>query len=102
MMRRPGSSACRSRRFRGRLGRARRRLASRLRERGIASVVPATTSPTAIEPFQLPVPALPPALVKSTVQHAVWWSKVSGLVGGEPAIPASIAALAAACSGPCS
>ncbi len=80
--------------LRGRLRRARRRLASRLRKRGIATPATATAAPIAIEPFQLAMPALPPALVKSTVQHSVWWSSVSGLVAGETAIPASIAALA--------
>ncbi len=46
------------------------------------------------EPFQLVMPPLPQALVKSTVQHATWWTSVSGLVAAEAAIPASIAALA--------
>jgi predicted DNA-binding protein (UPF0251 family) len=56
--------------LRGRLRRARRRLASRLRERGIASPLTATASPIAIEPFRLAVPALPQALAKSTVQYS--------------------------------
>jgi hypothetical protein len=72
------------------LCRSRRRLASRLRERGILSALPAT----AIEPFRLHLPVLPPALVTSTVQHAGWWSSVSRLVAAESAVPASVAALA--------
>ena len=76
--------------LRGRLHRARRRLASRLRERGVLSALPAI----AIEPFRLELPVLPPALVTSTAQYARWWSSVSGLVAGESAIPASVAALA--------
>ncbi len=76
--------------LRGRLHRARRRLAARLHERGVAAPLAAS----AIEPFRLGVPALPPALVRSTVRHSVWYSSVSGLVAGESAIPASIASLA--------
>ena len=76
--------------LRGRLHRARRRLATRLRKRGIAS--PLVVG--AVEPFRIRMPALPAALVQSTVQHSAWWSSVSGLTGGECAIPASIAALA--------
>jgi RNA polymerase sigma factor (sigma-70 family) len=76
--------------LRGRIHRARRRLESQLRDRGIASALPVT----AIEPLRLVVPPLPPALVQSTIQHATWWSSISGLVAGEAAIPASIAALA--------
>ncbi len=76
--------------LRGRLHRARRRLAARLRERGILS----SLATPATEPFRLAMLAPPPALVHSTVQHATWWSSVSGLVAGESAIPASVAALA--------
>ena len=76
--------------LRGRLHRARLRLARSLRERGIASVLPATAS----EVFRLEVPPLPAALVNSTVQHATWWSSLHGLLTAETAIPASIAALA--------
>ncbi len=76
--------------LRGRLHRARRKLASRLRNRGLASGLPAATS----EALRLVLPPLPSALAASTVQHASWWSSVSGLVSGEPAIPAAIANLA--------
>ena len=76
--------------LRGRLHRARRRLASRLRERGILSALAAT----AIEPFRFHLPVLRPALVKATVQYAHWWSSVSRLVAAESVIPASVAALA--------
>ncbi len=75
--------------LRGRLHRARRRLASRLRSRGFASLMPAT----ATEPIRLVTPPLPAALLKATLQHATWWSSVRGLVAGESAIPASIAGL---------
>jgi RNA polymerase sigma factor (sigma-70 family) len=80
--------------LRGRLGRARRRLATRLRERGIASAVTSLASRGAIEPFTLSTVPVPTALVTSTVQNSVWWSSVRGLVGAEHVIPASIAALA--------
>ncbi len=76
--------------LRGRLHRARRRLASHLRDRGMATALPAITT----EPFQVVMPPLPQALVRSTVQHATWWSSVSSLVAADAAIPASIAALA--------
>ena len=76
--------------LRGRLHRARRKLAVRLRDRGLASSLPAAT----IEALRLGMPPLPSSLAASTVQHATWWSSVSGLVAGEPAIPAAIANLA--------
>ena len=69
--------------LRGRLRRARRRLEFRLRERGIAALMPAA-----------PLAAPPPALVRSTVQHAAWWTSMTGLIGSSSGIPASIAVLA--------
>ncbi len=82
--------------LRGRLRRARQRLDSCLRERGLDSVLPLAPSGMAIEPFRLALPTLPAALVKSTVQHALWWSSMCGLIGGAPAVPASITTLARA------
>ncbi len=69
--------------LRGRLRRARRRLESQLRGRGIATFMPIA-----------PSAALPARLVRSTVQHAAWWASMTGLIGGAPGIPASIAVLA--------
>ena len=69
--------------LRGRLRRARQRLEFRLRDRGIAALMPAA-----------PLAAPSPALVRSTVQHAAWWTSMTGLIGGSPGIPASIAVLA--------
>ncbi len=69
--------------LRGRLRRARHRLESQLRQRGIAALMPAA-----------PLAAPPPALVRSTVQHAAWWTSMTGLIGGSSGIPASIAVLA--------
>jgi RNA polymerase sigma factor (sigma-70 family) len=80
--------------LRGRLRRGRRRLATRLRERGIAAPVSASALPVALASFRLELRALPPPLVKATIQNAVWWSAIGGLMGEAPAIPASIAALA--------
>ena len=80
--------------LRGRLRRARRRMASRLRERGIASVVPAMGSPIGIESFAPATPALPALLLRSTVHNAVWWSSMAALTGGQSGVPASIATLA--------
>jgi RNA polymerase sigma factor (sigma-70 family) len=80
--------------LRGRLRRARQRLESRLRERGIASAAPAMHSPSGIESFVPATPVLPPLLVKSTIHHAVWWSSMAGLIGERAGVPASIAALA--------
>jgi RNA polymerase sigma factor (sigma-70 family) len=76
--------------LRGRLHRARRKLASRLRDCGLASGVPAA----AMDALRLAMPPLPSALVNSTVQHASGWSSVSGLAAAERAIPAAIANLA--------
>ena len=82
--------------LRGRLRRARQRLDASLRERGLSSVIPVAPSGLGIEPFRLALPTLPATLIKSTVQHAVWWSSMSGLIGGAPAVPASITTLARA------
>jgi RNA polymerase sigma factor (sigma-70 family) len=76
--------------LRGRLHRARRRLASRLRERGIAGCM--ASSPT--EFIRVELPLLPPALAESTVRLSVQWTSLCGLVRGEGGIPESITQLA--------
>src|SRR5207244_6280654 len=76
--------------LRGRLHRARKRLESRLRRRGILAPVAARL----IEPSGLSLPPLPSSLVESTVQFASRWASVSGLLAGASAIPESIIALA--------
>jgi len=75
--------------LRGRLHRARKQLAARLRFQGIASSL---VGP-AIEPFRLALPALPPSLVESTVQFSMRWRVLDGLLAGATAIPGSITAL---------
>jgi RNA polymerase sigma factor (sigma-70 family) len=75
--------------LRGRLHRARKRLAARLRGRGILAPVVARLT----EPARLNVPSLPASLVESTIQLASRWSSVSGLLVGADAVPVSIAAL---------
>ena len=76
--------------LRGRLHRARKRLAARLRGRGILAPVVARLT----EPARLKVPSLPASLVESTIQLASRWSSVSGLLVAADAVPVSIAALA--------
>ncbi len=76
--------------LRGRLHRARKRLAARLQRRGIG----APTIARAIEPAFIPLPGLPSSLVESTVQFASRWSSISGLLVGVGVIPESVAALA--------
>jgi Sigma-70, region 4 len=76
--------------LRGRLHRARKRLASRLRGRGIR----AGMFTSAVEPVRLTIPPLPPMLVESTVQFSVQWSSVTSLLSGAAIIPDSIAGLA--------
>ncbi len=76
--------------LRGRLHRARKRLAARLRGRGILAPVVARLT----EPARLNVPSLPASLVESTIQLASRWSSVAGLLVGADAVPASVAALA--------
>jgi RNA polymerase sigma factor (sigma-70 family) len=80
--------------LRGRLGRARRRLAERLRERGVASSWMVTASSNPMAPTECAVPVVPPSLTRSTVQHAMSWSTSKGLGIAEKAVPASITALA--------
>jgi RNA polymerase sigma factor (sigma-70 family) len=76
--------------LRGRLHRTRKRLAARLRGRGI--LVPVVARMT--EPATLTVPPRLASLVESTVQLASRWSSVSGLLVGASVVPKSIAALA--------
>jgi RNA polymerase sigma factor (sigma-70 family) len=76
--------------LRGRLHRARKQLASRLRRRGLLPPVIARV----LEPTSIPLPALASSLVESTVLFASRWSAVRGLLVGATAVPESIAALA--------
>ncbi len=76
--------------LRGRLHRARKRLAARLSGRGIT----AGTFSSVTEPARLTLPTLASALVESTVQFAVRWSSVTGLLSGVAVVPESIAGLA--------
>jgi RNA polymerase sigma factor (sigma-70 family) len=76
--------------LRGRLHRARKQLASRLRGRGIT----AGTFAAAVEPVRLALPPLPSSLVESTVQFSIRWSSVTGLLSGAAIVPDSIAGLA--------
>jgi RNA polymerase sigma factor (sigma-70 family) len=76
--------------LRGRLHRARKQLASRLRGRGIT----AGTFASAVEPVRLTLTPLPSSLVESTVQFSIRWSSVTGLLSGAALVPDSIAGLA--------
>jgi RNA polymerase sigma factor (sigma-70 family) len=76
--------------LRGRLHRARKQLASRLRGRGIT----AGMFTSAVEPVRLTLTPLPSSLLESTVQFSVRWSSVTGLLAGAGIIPESIAGLA--------
>jgi RNA polymerase sigma factor (sigma-70 family) len=76
--------------LRGRLERARKRLATRLRARG----VPAVLGVPALESVRGGMPPLPPTLIESTVVFSTRWSSVTGLLGGGAVVPASISALA--------
>jgi len=69
--------------LRGRLHRARKQLAARLRAQGIASSL---VGP-AIEPFRIALPGLPSALVESTVQFSMRWRALDGLLAGQPPFP---------------
>ena len=76
--------------LRGRLHRARKRLASRLRGRGIT----VGGFASAVGPVHPVLPPLPLSLVESTVQFSIRWSSVTGLLSGAAVIPESIAGLA--------
>ena len=76
--------------LRGRLHRARKRLASRLRHRGILAPALARI----IEPASVTLPPIPSPLIESTVQFASQWSAVRGLLVGATAVPQAIATLA--------
>ena len=62
--------------LRGRLFRARKHLASRLRGRGITAGVYASVA----EPVRVTLPPLPSSLVETTVKFANRWSSVTGLL----------------------
>jgi RNA polymerase sigma factor (sigma-70 family) len=76
--------------LRGRLYRARKRLASRLDGRGITTGAFAS----AVDPVRFTFTALPASLVETTVQFSIRWPSVSGLLSGAAVIPDSIAGLA--------
>ncbi len=76
--------------LRGRLHRARKRLATRLQRRGVGAPFVAG----AIESQYVPLSPLPSSLVESTIQIASRWSSISGLLVGTTAVPESIVALA--------
>jgi RNA polymerase sigma factor (sigma-70 family) len=76
--------------LRGRLERARKRLAKRLRARG----VPAVFAARALEFVRRTTSPLPPTLIESTVPFSARWSSVTGLLGGGAVVPASVSALA--------
>ena len=76
---------------RGRLERARKRLSSRLRQRGVSTLVAAGP---ALESARATLPPLPSSLIESTVAFSLRWSRVTGLLGGGTVVPESIAALA--------
>jgi RNA polymerase sigma factor (sigma-70 family) len=76
--------------LRGRLHRGRKRLADRLRRRGVELGSPAPV----LDPARLSVRPLPHALIESTVQFSARFSSVSGLIAGGSVVPVSIVNLA--------
>jgi RNA polymerase sigma factor (sigma-70 family) len=76
--------------LRGRLYRARKQLAARLRGRGIA--LPAVGPAFGPVPFELAV--LPSSLVQTTVQYSIRLRALNGLIAGATVVPGSISALA--------
>ncbi len=81
---------CKEPTLRGRLERAKKRLMTRLEARGISPMLAAP----ALESTHSAMSPLPPSLVESTVQFALRWSSVTGLIVGGTTVPASISALA--------
>ena len=75
---------------RGRLERARKRLSTRLRDRGVS---PSLCAP-AMESVRAALTPLPSALVESTVQFSLQWSRLTGLVGGGAIVPETVSLLA--------
>jgi RNA polymerase sigma factor (sigma-70 family) len=76
--------------LRGRLHRARKRLESRLRRRGVVAPIVAQGG----EPGKSLLPPAPSSLIETTTRFAARWSQLSGLLAGAEAVPGSIAALA--------
>ncbi len=76
--------------LRGRLERARKKLSSRLRERGAVSSI----GGPALDSIRAGLAPLPASLVESTVQFSLRWSRVTGLLGGGAVVPESVSALA--------
>jgi RNA polymerase sigma factor (sigma-70 family) len=75
--------------LRGRLHRARKRLASRLQARGVT--IPQSDRPD--HRFDIVMPPVPLPLLESTVQFSIRWPSVSGLVGHASGIPGSVTTL---------
>jgi len=76
--------------LRGRLHRARKRLAMQLRGRGIDAAVLGSS----LDSLRFPLPVVAPALLESTVHISMRWSSISSLSTGALAVPESIASLA--------
>jgi hypothetical protein len=76
--------------LRGRLHRARKRLASRLKRRGILT----TAAMRLFESLGVPPPAVPHGLFESTVQLASRWASVRGLLAAQCVVPDSVVSLA--------
>lgn len=76
--------------LRGRLHRARKRLAIQLRARGTR----ATALGASLDPSRFSLPSVSSSLVESTVHISVRWSSLCGLSAGSVAVSDSIATLA--------
>jgi RNA polymerase sigma factor (sigma-70 family) len=76
--------------LRGRLHRARKLLAARLRARGVTALA---IGP-GLEPIQIALPTLSSSLIDSTVRFSLRWRALDGLLNGAIAIPGSVTALA--------
>jgi RNA polymerase sigma factor (sigma-70 family) len=78
--------------LRGRLERARKRLHSRLKRRGLPAFV--GVGGPSLPSLRVSLPPLPSTLIETTVQFSLRWSRLTGLLGGGTVVPPSIAALA--------
>jgi RNA polymerase sigma factor (sigma-70 family) len=80
--------------LRGRLHRARNRLETQLRNRGVLLSAPILALLRTAEPALIKLPRVPDLLGETAVQFSSRWSSVRGLLTGAAAVPESIAALA--------